>query len=1068
MRNKGAVKTFIIALALVSLYQLSFTWVVNSVKGDAKEFSQGDTDKESSYLDSIASKGVYNFLWIRNYTFRECQNRELNLGLDLKGGMNVILEVSVVDLIQSLSNYSKDPTYTKAVNLAIENKKDSQDDFVTLFGQAFDEVAPKGAKLASIFATHDRKDLTFNSTNAEVLNVLRKETKSAIDNSFNILRTRIDRFGVSQPNIQQLGTTGRIMVELPGIKNPDRVRKLLQGSANLEFWETYDNTEIFKFLQQINDKLKEMSVNKQEKETTAITEKTDTLKLKKDTTIVNDLLAKSDSTKKDSSAISLIDEIKKDSSSITNNVQSDAYAAYKKENPLFGILRPKGDLQGNLLKGAEVGIAHEKDTAKINAYLKLKQAKQILPRNLKLLWEVKGVKNEIAKMFFPREIKKDADDNKISEYFQLVAIKITQRDGQPALDGDVVTSARAEFGNNQATAEVSMGMNAEGAQTWARLTKENTNKQIAIVLDDYVYSAPNVSGEIKGGRSSISGNFSVLEAKDLANILKSGKLPAPARIIEEEIVGPSLGLEAIDSGLMSFILAFVVILLYMVFYYKTAGYVADIALIANVFFIFGVLASIGAVLTLPGLAGIVLTIGMSVDANVLIYERIREELSLGKGAKLAITDGYKNAYSAILDANVTTLLTAIVLYIFGHGPIKGFATTLIIGIFTSLLSAILITRLVFVFLLDKKKPISFSTKLTANAFKNMGIKFIGKRKVFYIISGIIISGSIFSLVTRGLNQGIDFKGGRTYVIEFNQDVETQEISNVLKEELGAAPEVKTYGDLNQVKISTAFMVDNKEANVDSIVEASLFKGLKTLDDKIRQEKENNPNSERLPIFDDDLSFKTFISKYRKSSRKVGPTIADDIRVAAVYSILFSLLIMFIYIFVRFNNWQFGLGAIAALGHDVIIVLGLFSMLYGVLPFSLEIDQAFIAAILTVIGYSLNDTVVVFDRLREYIREHKRGDRRELYNSALNSTLSRTFSTSLSTFFVLLAIFIFGGEVIRGFVFAMLIGVVVGTYSSLFIATPVVFDTMKVTEKKVVEDNKVYKGGKKKNKKKKNE
>jgi len=1030
MRNKGAVRSFVIALALVSLYQLSFTWIVNSVKDDAKEYSKGDPIKETSYLDSISSKGVYDFLWIRDYTYRECQDRELNLGLDLKGGMNVILEVSVVDLIQSLSNYSKDATYTKALNLAIKNQEDSQDDFVTLFGQAFDKVAPKGATLASIFNTLDLRDrINFNSTNEDVLKILREETESAIDNSFNILRTRIDRFGVSQPNIQQLGTAGRILVELPGIKDPVRVRKLLQGSANLEFWETYDNTEVFEYLRQVNDKLKEIAVIKKDT-TTTIKEVADSTKLETNSTPVDDLLAKQDSTKKDTTKeVSLIEEMKGDSSAIANKSQSDALAAFTKENPLFGILRPSTNREGNLLKGAIVGTAHVKDTAKVNAYLNMKQVKQILPRNLKLLWEVKAV-----------------DYKEAAEYFQLVAIKITQRDGQPALGGDVVTSARAEFGQSKATAEVSMGMNAEGAQIWARLTKENIGKQIAIVLDNYVYSAPNVNDEIKGGRSSISGNFTVLEAKDLANILKSGKLPAPARIIEEEIVGPSLGHEAIDSGLMSFVLAFIVILLYMVFYYKSAGYVADIALITNVFFIFGILASIGAVLTLPGLAGIVLTIGMSVDANVLIYERIREELALGKGVKLAISDGYKNAYSAILDSNITTLLTAIVLFIFGHGPIKGFATTLIIGIFTSLLSAILITRLVFVYLLDKKTTISFSTKFTANAFKNMGIKFIGKRKVFYVISGIIIAASIFSLVTRGLNQGIDFKGGRTYVVKFAEDVKTQEISNLLKVEFGDAPEVKTYGNLNQVKISTAFMVDNKESNVDSIVETKLFKGLN-------------------PILGDDVDFETFISDYRQSSRKVGPTIADDIRIAAVYSILFSLLIMFIYIFVRFNNWQFGLGAIAALAHDVIIVLGIFSMFYGILPFSLEIDQAFIAAILTVIGYSLNDTVVVFDRIREYMREHKRGDRRELYNSALNSTLSRTFSTSLSTFFVLLAIFIFGGEVIRGFVFAMLIGVVVGTYSSLFIATPVVYDTIKVTEKKEVEDNKVYKGGKKKDKKK---
>ncbi len=1013
MQNKGAIKLFAIALTLVSIYQLSFTYFVKQVKNDAVEYSKGDPVKETSYLDSIAGEGVYNFLWIRNYTYRECQEREVNLGLDLKGGMNVILEVSVVDLIKSLSNNSKDTTFISALNRAKELQEDSQDDFVTLFGQAFDEVAPKGARLAAIFNTIDLRDrVTYNSTNEEVLQIIRTETQDAVDNSFNIIRTRIDHFGVSQPNVQKLDVEGRVLVELPGIKDPDRVRKLLQGTANLEFWETYDNTEIFESLRAANEKIKEI---------TAVDE---TIEVK-DTTLTEELVA--EETQKDTTGLSLLEEIKKDSTQIEGT--DDALAQFTKENPLFAILRPSSDRQGQLLKGAAVGTAHIKDTAKVNAYLNMKQVKEILPRNLKLLWEVKPV---------------DYKDK--GEYFQLIAIKVTSRDGLPVLGGEVITNARDQFGNNQATAEVSMSMNAEGAQKWKLITKQNIGRQIAIVLDNYVYSYPVVNSEISGGSSSISGNFTVTEAKDLANILKSGKLPAPARIIEEEIVGPSLGEQAINSGLLSFVIAFIVILLYMVFYYKTAGYIADIALVANVFFIFGVLASLGAVLTLPGLAGIILTIGMSVDANVLIYERIREELSLGKGLKLAISDGYNNAYSAILDANITTFLTAVILFIFGHGPIKGFATTLMIGILTSLFSAIFITRIIFTWLLDKKGTISFSTKLTANAFKNLNIDFIGKRKLFYGISVIIIILGIVSLATRGLNQGIDFKGGRTYVVKFQEDVNTVDIAAKLTAPFdGNIPEVKTYGENNQVKISTKFMVDNDDANSDSIVESKLFEGLQS-------------------FIGEDVSFGAFINEYRQSSRKVGPTIADDIKVAAVYSIVFSLLIMFIYIFVRFKNWQFGVGAIAALTHDVLITLGLFSVLYGFMPFSLEIDQAFIAAILTVIGYSLNDTVVVFDRIREYIREHKRGDQKELYNAALNSTISRTFSTSLSTFFVLLTIFIFGGEVIQGFVFALLVGVVVGTYSSLFIATPVVFDTMKVLAKVEVDVKKIYKGGKKKDKK----
>ncbi len=998
MQSKGAIKLLAISLALVSIYQLSFTWVTNSVRKDAAKYANGDIKKETAYLDSIAGEGVYNFLWIRNYTYRECQDREINLGLDLKGGMNVILEVSVVDLIKSLSNYSKDPTFLKALNKAKELQQNSQDDFVTLFYKAFEEVAPKGARLASIFNTIDLKDrIDYNSTDEEVLAVIRQEVQDAIDNSFNIIRTRIDHFGVSQANVQKLDVAGRVLVELPGIKNPERVRKLLQGTADLQFWETYDNTEVFEYLRAANEKLKELLA----------TESAGML----DSSVVDSNAVANAATQevKDSSELSLLDEIEKDTTKTGETL--DAFSQFEKENPLFAVLRPNANQQGQLLKGAAVGTAHVKDTAKVNEYLNLLPIKEILPRNLKLLWEVKPV-----------------DYKTKGEYFQLIAIKVTNRDGLPALSGDVVTNARAEFGNNQATAEVTMTMNAEGAQKWARLTKENIGKQIAIVLDNYVYSYPVVNDEIKGGRSSITGNFSVAEAKDLANILKSGKMPAPVKIIEEQIVGPSLGHQAVNAGLISFVIAFVIILLFMWFYYNTAGLIADVALIANIFFIFGVLASLGAVLTLPGLAGIVLTIGMSVDANVLIYERIREEMANGKGLKLAITDGYKNAYSAILDANVTTFLTAIVLFIFGHGPIKGFATTLMIGILTSLFTAIFITRLIFDRFLDKKKDIKFSIKLTENAFKNLNIDFIGKRKIFYAISGLIVLVGIASLATRGLNKGIDFVGGRTFVVKFKQDVNTVELAKDLTKPFeGNTPEVKTYGGNNQVKISTKYLVDIDDASADSIVEAHLYQGLK-------------------PLLGDDVTFKDFIHDYRQSSRKVGPTIADDIKVAAIYSIIFSLLIMFFYIFVRFKNWQFGLGAIGALAHDVIITLGMFSLLYGYLPFSLEIDQAFIAAILTVIGYSLNDTVVVFDRIREYIREHKRGSIKELYNSALNSTISRTVNTSLSTFLVLLAIFIFGGEVIQGFIFALLIGVFVGTYSSLFVATPIVYDTLRVTEK----------------------
>ncbi|MDF1546541.1 MAG: protein translocase subunit SecDF [Bacteroidales bacterium] len=1023
MQNKGAIRLLAILLALVSIYQLSFTWVVSNEKSKAEEYAKNNPSKtEAEYLDSIAGKGVYNFLWLKDFTYRECQEREINLGLDLKGGMNVILEVSVIDIMRSLANNNQDSVFVATMNEAIRSQKDSQDDFVTLFAKAFDKIAPPGYNLASLFINPDLPAITYNSTKQEVLDIIRIETDGAIDNSFNILRSRIDHFGVSQPNIQTLDRAGRILVELPGIKDPERVRKLLQGTANLEFWETYDNTEAFEFISAANEKVKEMQALKMDTSKTAKPEL-----VAQDTTKSEVALLDSLEQPKDTS-LALLEKLEKDTSkeaALDNN-----FAQFEKENPLFAVLRPSVDNKGQLLKGAAIGYAHLKDTAKVNRYLAYKQVREVLPRTLKLIWEVK-----------PFAIAKDGP----KEYLNLVAIKVTNRDGLPALGGDVVTNARAEFGQDQAVAEVTMSMNAEGAQAWARITKENIGRQVAIVLDNYVYSFPVVQVEITGGRSQITGNFSIKEAQDLANILKSGKLPAPARIIEEEIVGPSLGNEAISAGLISFVIAFIIVLLYMLFYYKSAGLVANIALITNLFFIFGVLASLGAVLTLPGLAGIVLTIGMSVDANVLIFERIREELTLGKGLKLAISDGYKNAYSAIIDANITTLLTGIVLFIFGHGPIKGFATTLIIGIITSLFAAIFITRLVFVAMLDKKRKIEFATRFTKNAFKNININFIGKRKLFYVISGILIGLSLFSLFTKGLNQGIDFVGGRTYVVKFDNTVNTVAIANALAVEFENAPEVKTYGGDNQVKISTKYLVDSNDASTDSIVESKLYQGLK-------------------PVLGENVSFDDFIKNYRQSSRKVGPTIADDIKVGAVYAILFSLIIMFIYMFIRFKNWQFGLGAFGALVHDVLIVLGLFSLLGGLVPFSLEVDQAFIAAILTVIGYSLNDTVVVFDRIREYVREHKRGSRAELYNSALNSTLSRTFSTSFSTFIVLLAIFIFGGEVIRGFIFALLIGIVVGTYSSLFIATPIVFDTIKVQDKVKEESTKQYLGGKKKDKK----
>ncbi len=1016
MQNRGAILTFTILFFLVSIYQLSFTWKSYQVKTKAAEYAHGDLALERQYLDSISSEPVYNFLGLKDYTFRDVQEKELNLGLDLKGGMEVVMEISTVDVIRSLANYSKDTTFNRAIDLAKQMQRNSQSDFVTLFGQAFEQIDPN-AKLAAIFSTLELKDqVNYNSTNDEVLKVIRTNTKSAIDNSFNILRSRIDRFGVTQPNIQRLeGSSGRVLIELPGIKEPERVRKLLQGTANLEFWETYDNREVYQYLLEANKRIKEINeLKKPAKDTTTVssdtakTENTESNTLLTETTTLVDSSKASTDT---SGGVKLLEEMESDTTaSAADTARTKEQVA--KDYPLFSVLSPNTTRDGNLVEGAAIGISHFKDTAKVDAYLSLPQVKAVFPRTMKLAWTVKPLKNA-------------------PDYYQLVALKVTTRDGQAPLGGDKVTNARAEFSNNKSNAEVTMTMNGEGAKTWARLTKDNVGKQIAIVLDGYVYSFPVVQGEIRGGRSSITGDFTIDEAKDLANVLKSGKLPAPARIIEEAVVGPSLGKEAINESLKSFLIAFILVLLYMVFYYSRAGVIANIALLSNMIFIVGVLASLGAVLTLPGMAGIVLTIGMSVDANVLIFERIREELRAGKGVKLAITDGYNAAYSSILDANVTTLLTGIILYVFGTGPIQGFATTLIIGILTSLFSAILITRLIYNWVLNRNGKISMGTKMTNNILVNAKFPFIEKRKIFYAISGTLVLISFISIFAVGFNLGIDFKGGRTYIVRFPETVSSVDVANDLKGVFGEAPEVKVFGSDNQLRIATKYMIDSEDKDADMQVEQKLFEGLKPI-----LAKEGN------------ITFQDFDVNYKMSSQKVGPTIADDIKVAAMWAVLFSLIIIFLYILIRFRNWQYSLGGVVALIHDTAIVLGVFSLFKSVLPFSLEIDQAFIAAILTVVGYSINDTVVIFDRIREFFKLHPKRDKTDLFNDAMNSTLSRTINTSLTTFIVLLIIFIFGGEVIRGFVFAIMIGIVVGTYSSLFIASPITFDTMRRKEKKL--------------------
>ena len=1000
MQNRNVIKIFAIIFAIVCLYQLSFTWVANGVEDDAvayaADFNEDEREvKEKFYLDSISSEQVYDIL-LTSYTYAECQQREINLGLDLKGGMNVTLEVMVVDVVKALSNQNKDETFNAAIANTLSAQEDSQDDFVTIFGREYEKLAPAAnTGLSALFSTPDLRDkVQFSSTNLEVIEVLKLEVEDAIARSFNILRSRIDRFGVTQPNIQRLETAGRILVELPGIKDPERARKLLQSTAQLEFWETYEYNELFQALESANAFLRE----------TAEAETIEEDSVKVETTQVEQVVEQEDTTQDKTS--DLLAEIEADTLAADSAANNLSFEEFASENPLYALLYPNVDQQNQLNEGPVVGFCAVKDTAALNVYLKDDAIRKFFPVDVKFAYTVKPY---------------DPD----GKFVQLVALK-SDRNGKSAMEGDVVTDAVQVFGQFASSAEVSMEMNAEGAKQWKRLTAENIKKSVAIVLDGYVYSYPTVQAEIAGGRSSITGNFTVNEAKDLANILKSGKLPAPARIIEEAIVGPSLGEEAISSGLTSFIFALLLVLAYMIFYYNGAGVVSNIALLANIFFIFGVLSSLGAVLTLPGIAGIILTIGMSVDANVLIYERIREELRNGKGLRLAIEDGYNNAYSSIIDANVTTLLTGIILYTFGTGPIKGFATTLIIGILTSLFAAIFITRLVISYRLNKGKTISFATKLTEGAFKNINIDFIGKRKRFYILSAVIVLLGIGSLVTKGLNYGVDFVGGRTYVVRFDDTVNNEDLRSALTDVfvdadgLNYTPQVKTFGDDNQVKVTTSFMIENSEPTTDLIVESKLSEGLST----------------------------TGLEYEIMSSQKVGPTIADDIKDAAVWSVFFSLLVIFLYILIRFRKWQFSLGAVVAVFHDVLIVLSIFSIFYGILPFSLEIDQAFIAAILTIIGYSLNDTVVVFDRVREYINDNKKKGVHELINGALNSTLSRTINTSLTTFCVLLIIFIFGGEVIRGFMFALMVGVVVGTYSSLFVASPIMLDTIKKKEEKV--------------------
>lgn len=989
MQNKGAIRVFAILLALVCLYQLSFTVATRLAEKTYEEMAETDQKEADTYLEEYR----YN-LGIAEFTYLECKAKELNLGLDLKGGMNVTLEISVQEMIKSLANNSSDSTFNQAIKNAVLRQTDAQEDFVTLFGEEFEKIDPN-ARLASpkIFGYTLKEKIEGDATNAEVLEVIRGEKEAAIDQAFEVLRTRIDKFGVTQPNIQRLEGSDRILVELPGVKEPERVRKLLQGTAQLEFWETYDNQEVYGYLAEANKVIADYEAGQTVSDT--------------DTAVVatiegedNPLAAIDAVESDDTTEVSLLDEIGGEESTDTAS-QSLTDEEFAAESPLWSVLSPSASQEG-LFRGPVVGYCAVKDTAKVNKYLAMDRVKSIFPRDLRFYWTVKPV---------------DAEDP--ARVHQLIAIKVTSRDGVPPLDGSAIKDASGDYGQFSSFGEVTMRMNAEGAAAWEKLTGSNVERSIAIVLDDYVYSFPNVTQKISGGTSSISGDFTIAEAKDLATVLKAGKLPAPATIVEEAVVGPTLGTESLVKGMVSFIGAVLLVLVFMIIYYGTAGWAANLALIANVFFVFGVLASLGAVLTLPGIAGIVLTIGISIDSNVLIFERIREELNRGTGMRLAISQGYNAAYSAIIDANVTSLLTGIILYVFGSGPIQGFATTLIIGIFCSLFASIFLTRLIFDGRLERKKKITVSTKLSKGAFSKVNFDFVNKRKIAYMVSGTIIILGIASMVVRGFNQGVDFVGGRSFMVEFVNDVNTEEVANALGDAavFGTSPTVKTFGASNRVKVITPYRISDVGETVDNEVEQTLKAGLEKISD--------NPA--------------TILG-----SQKVGPTIADDIKVSALLSIVFSLIVIFLYILLRFKKWQYSLGAVVALFHDVLFVLSLFSIFHGYTWFSMEIDQAFIAAILTVVGYSINDTVVVFDRIREYQNEHqaKKHSIKTVANNALNSALSRTVITSLTTFIVLLVLFLAGGETIAGFSFALLAGVVVGTYSSAFIATPVMLEFVK--------------------------
>ncbi len=993
MQGKGIIKFFAIVLTLLSLYYFSLTWVVQKVENDAREYAKGNTEKEKAYLDSVDLQPVYP---VFGHTYQYCKSHELALGLDLKGGMNVTMQVSLRELVRKLGNNNPDPAFNQALLNAEKDQVNSQKDYISLFVEEYEKLNPNG-KLAAIFSTQDNQaKLKFNATNSEVKSYLQDQANAAVKQSYTVLNTRIDQFGVTQPNIQLQQGTNRILIELPGVKDPDRVRKLLQGTAKLEFYKTFDNQEIAGTLGNINQIIADYQ--KSNKDTATV--KADTL-----------AATQKDTAGKKGGLLSQLNKNTADSTSLLKKKEAESNNGLFSKNGLIpNIYQGQGGIQAG--PGPVVGFAAIKDTAKINKLLATPQAKSVMPANLKLLWGVKPLNERSTKARFNDNVKR----------MELYAIKLSGADNGPVLTGDVITDAAWDV-DEKGNPTVKMYMNPTGATAWKNITAEAapSHGAIAIVLDDIVYSAPGVQNEISGGVSSITGDFTQDDTKDLANVLKAGRLPAPARIVNDAVVGPSLGQEAISAGLLSCVLGFVVVLVFMVVYYNRAGTVAVVAVLINVFFLMGALISFGAVLTLPGIAGIVLTLGIAVDANVLVYERVREEMAEGKSLKQSITDGFKHALSSIMDANVSTFLTALILLIFGSGPIKGFATTLMIGIITSLFCSLLISRLIFEWMLEKGWDVKFSHAWSSHTFKNANFAFVKNRFKFYAFSGLFIIAGLISIFTRGFNYGVDFQGGHNYIVEFkNSKVDAEQTREAVVKYLGVGKaEVKTFGT-DKLSITTNYLLEDKSEDADAKVEAALNKGLSEVSKDY-----------------------TIVGR-----TKVDPTISNDLKTSASLTVVFAILVISAYILLRFRKWQYSLGAMVATVHDALLVMSFFSLFKDALPFSLDIDQAFIAAILTVIGYSINDTVVVFDRIREYLRLRgaKGEDNKELINTAINSTLSRTIITSLTVLFVLVVLFIFGGDVIRGFSFALLVGVTFGTYSSICVATPVIIDFGKKTLK----------------------